>query len=232
MQPKRNSAATKCHACRLCAPRFLPPPHYHQDDPLAGFMVRTEGKGCYFLVFMQLFEKYGTLIERNTALIEKVSPCSRGLAARVRHPHQLHHVAALVSMGLDSGGGWDRRGRPEGPADGQGRFARKAARCAGPRGACASFVDRHPTLWLCLANRCTFVQGQADAEGIVWPRLAEISLLGALGCGRSLLGLALGEMEPALSPYSFAVLQATDNSIPFYERQVRDRMPEAASVTE
>eukprot|EP01052_Picozoa_sp_SAG31_P032022 SAG31_NODE_3465_length_4243_cov_8.202220_5_plen_67_part_00 len=24
---------------------------------------------------MQLFEKYGTLIERNTALIEKVSPC-------------------------------------------------------------------------------------------------------------------------------------------------------------
>eukprot|EP01052_Picozoa_sp_SAG31_P010487 SAG31_NODE_575_length_13961_cov_41.577550_9_plen_211_part_00 len=32
-------------------------------------------KGCYFLVFVQLFEKYGTLIERNTELIEKVSPC-------------------------------------------------------------------------------------------------------------------------------------------------------------
>eukprot|EP01052_Picozoa_sp_SAG31_P015775 SAG31_NODE_1023_length_10298_cov_3.003530_5_plen_222_part_00 len=33
-----------------------------------------EGKDCYFLVFVvQLFEKYGTLIERNTALIEKVS---------------------------------------------------------------------------------------------------------------------------------------------------------------
>eukprot|EP01052_Picozoa_sp_SAG31_P035922 SAG31_NODE_4402_length_3267_cov_1.552715_5_plen_159_part_00 len=31
------------------------------------------GKGCYFLVFVQLFEKYGTLIERYTALIEKVS---------------------------------------------------------------------------------------------------------------------------------------------------------------
>eukprot|EP01052_Picozoa_sp_SAG31_P028654 SAG31_NODE_2784_length_5092_cov_10.113158_8_plen_127_part_00 len=31
------------------------------------------GKGRYFLVFVQLFEKYGTLIERNTALIEKVS---------------------------------------------------------------------------------------------------------------------------------------------------------------
>eukprot|EP01052_Picozoa_sp_SAG31_P018730 SAG31_NODE_1339_length_8727_cov_6.433125_8_plen_351_part_00 len=36
------------------------------------------GERSYFLVFVQLFEKYGTLIERNTALIEKVSPC--------RHP--------------------------------------------------------------------------------------------------------------------------------------------------
>eukprot|EP01052_Picozoa_sp_SAG31_P008393 SAG31_NODE_424_length_15826_cov_4.954664_3_plen_127_part_00 len=33
------------------------------------------GEGCYFLVFVQLFEKHGTLIERKTALIEKVSPC-------------------------------------------------------------------------------------------------------------------------------------------------------------
>eukprot|EP01052_Picozoa_sp_SAG31_P029669 SAG31_NODE_2967_length_4841_cov_4.952552_5_plen_117_part_00 len=32
-------------------------------------------KGRYCLVFVQLFEKYGTLIERNAALIEKVSPC-------------------------------------------------------------------------------------------------------------------------------------------------------------
>eukprot|EP01052_Picozoa_sp_SAG31_P035080 SAG31_NODE_4186_length_3492_cov_1.799587_2_plen_390_part_00 len=31
------------------------------------------GTACYFLVFVQLFEKYGTLIERYTALIEKVS---------------------------------------------------------------------------------------------------------------------------------------------------------------
>eukprot|EP01052_Picozoa_sp_SAG31_P008979 SAG31_NODE_462_length_15340_cov_2.972968_10_plen_281_part_00 len=32
-----------------------------------------QGKGWYFLVFVGLFEKYGTLIERNTALIAKVS---------------------------------------------------------------------------------------------------------------------------------------------------------------
>eukprot|EP01052_Picozoa_sp_SAG31_P027102 SAG31_NODE_2508_length_5589_cov_11.540073_4_plen_174_part_00 len=30
-------------------------------------------KCCHFLVFVQLFEKYGTSVERNTALIEKVS---------------------------------------------------------------------------------------------------------------------------------------------------------------
>eukprot|EP01052_Picozoa_sp_SAG31_P030742 SAG31_NODE_3180_length_4582_cov_2.985501_4_plen_57_part_00 len=35
----------------------------------------TQGKGCYFLVFVQLLYKCGTLIERYTALIEKVSLC-------------------------------------------------------------------------------------------------------------------------------------------------------------
>eukprot|EP01052_Picozoa_sp_SAG31_P028090 SAG31_NODE_2681_length_5262_cov_5.705791_7_plen_295_part_00 len=40
-----------------------------------GSELEDTGEGCYFLVFVQLFEKYGTLIERNTALIEKVSPC-------------------------------------------------------------------------------------------------------------------------------------------------------------
>eukprot|EP01052_Picozoa_sp_SAG31_P033608 SAG31_NODE_3821_length_3852_cov_4.553424_5_plen_145_part_00 len=33
------------------------------------------GEGCHFLVFVQLSEKHGTFIERNTALIERVSPC-------------------------------------------------------------------------------------------------------------------------------------------------------------
>eukprot|EP01052_Picozoa_sp_SAG31_P020940 SAG31_NODE_1596_length_7800_cov_4.335801_6_plen_422_part_00 len=41
----------------------------------AALVAQLSGEGCYFLVFVQLFEKYGTLIERNRALIEKVSPC-------------------------------------------------------------------------------------------------------------------------------------------------------------
>ena len=70
------------------------------------------------------------------------------------------------------------------------------------------------------------LQGTARAggiheEGIVWPRLAEISLLGALGCGRTLVQLVLEDLQ-RLSPtpvahYDYVVLQATDNSIRFYE---------------
>ena len=58
-------------------------------------------------------------------------------------------------------------------------------------------------------------------EGIVWPRIAEISLLGGLGCGKTLLSLVLEKlagMKPTGNQnYDYAVLQATENSIPFYE---------------
>eukprot|EP01052_Picozoa_sp_SAG31_P020014 SAG31_NODE_1485_length_8151_cov_6.486215_6_plen_272_part_00 len=68
------------------------------------------GKGCYFLVFVQLFEMYGTLIERNTALIEKVSPCrchklkaeTKSLAWLVTHSElatlNMSHCKALASL--------------------------------------------------------------------------------------------------------------------------------------
>lgn len=58
-------------------------------------------------------------------------------------------------------------------------------------------------------------------EGIVWPQLAEISLLGGLGCGKALLGLVIEQLETmkptANQNYDYVVLQATENSIPFYE---------------
>ena len=55
-------------------------------------------------------------------------------------------------------------------------------------------------------------------EGVVWPRVAELSLLGALGCGRWLVELILAELEAEDSQYKYIVTQATDGSIPFYER--------------
>jgi len=60
-------------------------------------------------------------------------------------------------------------------------------------------------------------------EGIVWPRVAEISLLGGMGCGKTLLSLVIERLEamPASNSrnYDYVVLQATSNSIPFYESQ-------------
>eukprot|EP01052_Picozoa_sp_SAG31_P001593 SAG31_NODE_54_length_29987_cov_4.570664_6_plen_104_part_00 len=46
---------------------------YSMPDTDAVFFVAVRAVTFSFL--RQLFEKYGTLIERSTALIEKVSPC-------------------------------------------------------------------------------------------------------------------------------------------------------------
>lgn len=58
-------------------------------------------------------------------------------------------------------------------------------------------------------------------EGIVWPRIAEISLLGGLGCGATLVKIVIEHLEcmraSAKCNYDYVVLQATDNSISFYE---------------
>ena len=79
--------------------------------------------------------------------------------------------------------------------------------------------DRDGTL--AEAMQSTVRCGDAWNEGIVWPRIAEISLLGALGCGKSLVQLAVERLErtppSAKRNYEYVVLQATTNSVPFYE---------------
>jgi len=61
--------------------------------------------------------------------------------------------------------------------------------------------------------------GDPDGEGIIWPHVAELSLLGGLGCGAALVQLIIEELESEDSPYHYIVLQATENSVPFYESQ-------------
>lgn len=58
--------------------------------------------------------------------------------------------------------------------------------------------------------------GDPEKEGVIWGRIAELSLLGGLKCGRFLLQLALEEIEGD-DDYDFLVLQATDTSRSFYE---------------
>lgn len=59
--------------------------------------------------------------------------------------------------------------------------------------------------------------GDPHGAGVVWPTIAEISLVGALGCGEYLLQMALEDIERRGS-YEFVVLEATETSRPFYEK--------------
>ena len=54
-------------------------------------------------------------------------------------------------------------------------------------------------------------------NAFISPRVAEISLLGGLGCGAKLLQLVLDDLAQN-DEYDFVVLQATDNAVKFYEK--------------
>ena len=49
--------------------------------------------------------------------------------------------------------------------------------------------------------------GDPEGEGVIWPHVAEVSLLGGLGAGKLLLELVVEELEAHGSPYDFLVLQ-------------------------
>ena len=51
----------------------------------------------------------------------------------------------------------------------------------------------------------------------VWPKLAEVAVLGALGCGRRLLDKALADCA-ANDRHAHAVLHATKDAVKFYEK--------------
>ena len=70
---------------------------------------------------------------------------------------------------------------------------------------------------LTTALNAQFRTGDPLDGGVVWPRVAEITLLGALGCGGWLLRYALQELA-ASEQYDFVVLQSTKLAIPFYEK--------------
>jgi hypothetical protein len=59
--------------------------------------------------------------------------------------------------------------------------------------------------------------GDPDTTGVVWGTCAEISMLGALGCGETLVRLVMQQLQ-ATTAYKFVVLQATKDSMGFYER--------------
>ena len=59
--------------------------------------------------------------------------------------------------------------------------------------------------------------GDPIGGGVIWSTIAEISLLGGLGCGKYLLRMALDDIARQ-GCYKYVVLQATEFSRPFYEK--------------
>ena len=60
--------------------------------------------------------------------------------------------------------------------------------------------------------------GDPKESGIIFDQVAEIALLGGLGCGEYLLRMALEEIQQHETGYKYVVLQATEGSKRFYER--------------
>uniref|UniRef100_A0A7S4B4E2 LysM domain-containing protein n=1 Tax=Chrysotila carterae TaxID=13221 RepID=A0A7S4B4E2_CHRCT len=96
-------------------------------------------------------------------------------------------------------------------------------------GGARAAIDRDGSLARQL--QCEVHAGDPENEGIVWPGIAEISLLGAIGCGAWLVRLVIALLESSDSQYRFIVVQATDNSVPFYERMGFVRVGAISSST-
>ena len=60
--------------------------------------------------------------------------------------------------------------------------------------------------------------GDYSTNGVIWPRIAEVTLLGGLGCGSLLMNKIIYDLEASGSQYDYIVLQATENAVEFYER--------------
>jgi hypothetical protein len=60
--------------------------------------------------------------------------------------------------------------------------------------------------------------GDYSSNGVIWPRIAEVTLLGGLGCGTLLMNKIIYDMETPSCQYDYIVLQATENAVEFYER--------------
>jgi len=59
--------------------------------------------------------------------------------------------------------------------------------------------------------------GDPQISGVVWPTIAEISIVGAVGCGEYLLRMAINDIERH-NCYDYIVLQATETSQAFYQK--------------
>ena len=172
------------------------------DDPLDGLVVRHRVTG-----WLQGF------VTRTTFTTWTPTSCGT----------RRHHAAGLkglVGSGrkLDSGVARGRSGGgalpPPPRAGGAGADRKRACKVTAP-----PTNDPHllPGESLAEALERQPREGDWRTTGIVWPQVAEVSLLAALGCGDWLLGVILEELsrDPR---YEFCVVASTPGAATFYER--------------
>ena len=165
------------------------------DDPLFGYMAVTKDKG-----WLQGFITATTFTTWHRGFRwDSLSPC---VDHEPSHDDDNASSPSGSTAVADSGG-----------SGGSASARRRAAAASLAR---ERVVDSDGSLSAELMQEV--YAGDPDGEGVVWPRVAEISLLGALGCGRWLVQLLIDGLEVAESPYRFVVLMATHNAIPFYEK--------------
>ena len=168
------------------------------DDPLCGYMIRTERSG-----WLQGFIIRTTF---TTWQVQARAGChdvaGRLLPCTVRPPTTNHqpcfYCATPRTPCLQVNFRWDSNHAKAGLT----RAARREHLC--DDGALSTALE---------AQRRS---GDPSESGIVWPRIAEISLLAALGCGGVLVKLLIEELESASSgkgQYDFLVLQATKGAM-------------------
>ena len=167
------------------------------DDPLFGYLAVTKETG-----WMQGYVTCTTFTTWHRGFRwDSLNP--------VLDLHTAPHHAAATPAKAKSAAGAPSPNSSEATATGSAEGANGAPR-KGPK------VDEDGSLSTDLQRE--MYAGDPDNDGIQWPRIAELSLLGALGCGRWLVQLILDGLEAPDSPYRYVVTQATDGSIPFYER--------------
>lgn len=172
------------------------------DEPVHGYMIRDRrSAGLQGFIILTTFTTWvhKGFFRWGEAPIAKAAESSNSLldSAQAMLASLLPSAAAAALHRSISGSADDKKETPVSPSG--GAAAQLAAELQGHQ---------------------QFCEGDPLTTGVDWPRVAEVTLLGALRCGGWLLELIMQELTTGRlkGRYDYIVLSATTSAIPFYEK--------------
>ena len=182
------------------------------DDPTWGYAVRHRPTGALQgFVLMTTFTTWHSSFRWDSLCLEA------GLREPDDDEEDDDDVIGSTTNSSGGGGGSGGGGRvckdDDGFEDDESSAAAKEEeeRAALVRWHRARLVDANGSLSRALESELRDGDPTAGGGGNVWPHVAELSLIGALGCGRFLLQLVIDDLQNRTDhPYKFIVLQATE----------------------